>query len=129
MRTLIKKRNLVRGFTLIEVIVTITIAAILASFLVTFMGTGIIKSSDPVYQAKNLAEAESHLEKISAFYNNDYLTKKTITWSQFTTGTNYCKKYADCSTITVCSVCIDGYETIEASITIGNQKLVAYFIQ
>ena len=126
MRTLIKKRNLVRGFTLIEVIVTITIAAILASFLVTFMGTGIIKSSDPVYQAKNLAEAEIALEKISANYTA-YLTKGTPNWSTF--KSTYCSPYATCSTITGCSVCITGYETIEASITVGNQKLVAYFIQ
>lgn len=126
MRTLIKKRNLVRGFTLIEVIVTITIAAILASFLVTFMGTGIIKSSDPVYQAKNLAEAEIALEKISANYTA-YLSKGTPDWSTF--KSTYCSPYATCSTITGCSVCITGYETIEASITVGGQKLVAYFIQ
>ena len=91
------------------------------------MGTGIIKSSDPVYQAKNLAEAEAAMENISANYNA-YLTKGTPNWSDFK-GTNYCRKYATCSTITECSVCLTGYETIEASITVGNQRLVAYFIQ
>ena len=126
MNKMIKEKISASGFTLIEVIVAITVAAILASFLVTFMGTGIIKSSDPVYQAKNLAEAEAALENISANYNA-YLTKGTPDWSTF--KSTYCSTYATCSTLTGCSVCLTGYETIEASITAGNQKLVAYFIQ
>lgn len=40
-----------KGFTLLEVIITIVIAAIFGSILFAFMGTAITKSSDTIFQA------------------------------------------------------------------------------
>ncbi|MCU0584171.1 MAG: prepilin-type N-terminal cleavage/methylation domain-containing protein [Syntrophales bacterium] len=42
------------GFTLLEVIVTIVIAAIMGVFFAQFVGTNVIRSADPVYRVQNL---------------------------------------------------------------------------
>jgi len=115
-----------KGFTLIEVIVTLTIAAILGTFLIVFMGTSMLRSSDSINQAKNLATAKGAMEKISSNYA-DYLALGTPTWATFKTN---CATNATCASLAAgCSVCIMGYETISATITVGDQTLVTYFMQ
>ena len=47
-----------KGFTLIEVIVTLVIAAILGTFLVAFMGTAVTRSGEPVVRSKQLYELQ-----------------------------------------------------------------------
>jgi len=49
----IYKMNNKKGFTLLEVIVSIIVAAILGTMLVAFMRTGVLHSADPVAIAKN----------------------------------------------------------------------------
>jgi prepilin-type N-terminal cleavage/methylation domain-containing protein len=62
----LKKRE--NGFTLIEVIVTLTVAAILGAFLVSFMGTALTKSGEPVIRAKQLYELQQVMENIKSTY-------------------------------------------------------------
>lgn len=57
-----------KGFTLIEIIVTIVIAAIAASMMVTFMGKNITSSSVPVTWVKNQGEVNQAMEKIVVQY-------------------------------------------------------------
>jgi prepilin-type N-terminal cleavage/methylation domain-containing protein len=57
-----------RGFTLVEVIVTLVVAAILGAFLVSFMGTALTKSGEPVVRAKQLYELQQVMENIKATY-------------------------------------------------------------
>jgi len=57
-----------KGFTLIEVIVTLLIAAILGTFLVTFMGTAVTKSGEPVARSKQLYELQQVMENIKSTY-------------------------------------------------------------
>ena len=59
-----------KGFTLIEVIVTIVIAAILGTFLVSYMSGGITKSSIPVIWVKQEFNVFETMEKITADYRN-----------------------------------------------------------
>jgi len=56
------------GFTLIEIIVTLVIAAILGTFLVAFMGTALTKSGEPVARSKQLYELQQVLENIKGTY-------------------------------------------------------------
>ncbi|MCE5263471.1 MAG: prepilin-type N-terminal cleavage/methylation domain-containing protein [Deltaproteobacteria bacterium] len=57
-----------KGFTLLEIIITLTIAAILATFLVTFMGTALTKSGEPVVRSKQLYELQQVMENVKATY-------------------------------------------------------------
>ena len=111
-----------RGFTLLEVIIIIVMAAILGSFLVTFMGTAITKSSVPVKQTRDLGILIGNIETITAAYTSYLRGPKTATdWTNFkttcgspviiTTGDMYNAKF----------------QTIQVAITAGDQHLVSYF--
>lgn len=58
------------GFTLIEIIVTIAIAAIMGVFFAQFVYTGVIHSADPVRQVQNTSRASEIMEKMTADYKN-----------------------------------------------------------
>jgi prepilin-type N-terminal cleavage/methylation domain-containing protein len=67
MPSLTRKLNQ-RGFTLIEVIVTIIATAILGVIFINFMGTAMSKSVRSVEMVKGEASAEAVLERIIADY-------------------------------------------------------------
>jgi len=123
----LKKRGLLcdraRGFTLLEVIITIALAAILGTFMILFIGTSVLRSSDSVNQAINLATAKGAMEKISSSYAG-YLA--TGDWTTFKSN---CSTNASCSVLEGCSICFAGKETIAATITVGDQTFVTYFMQ
>jgi prepilin-type N-terminal cleavage/methylation domain-containing protein len=54
------------GFTLLEVIVTIVIAAIMGVFFAQFVGTSVIHSADPVYRMQNLSGTTHIMEYMTA---------------------------------------------------------------
>jgi prepilin-type N-terminal cleavage/methylation domain-containing protein len=56
------------GFTLLEVIVTIVIAAIMGVFFAQFVGTSVIHSADPVYRTQNLSGTTHIMEYMTADY-------------------------------------------------------------
>jgi prepilin-type N-terminal cleavage/methylation domain-containing protein len=66
-----------RGFTLIEVIVALTVAAILGTMLVTFMETGITESVRTVARVKNTYDLGKVIENITADYKNTLATDST----------------------------------------------------
>ncbi|OGP64157.1 MAG: hypothetical protein A2169_04240 [Deltaproteobacteria bacterium RBG_13_47_9] len=127
MKKLMRNRSAEKGFTLLEVIITIVIAAILASFLFTFMGS-VPKSTNPVIQAQNLAAAQSVMEKITADYESYVRTGNTAAWTNIG---------AEGSINDSTSITYDGslittmpfFTVREVTVTSGDQKLVSYFIQ
>lgn len=66
------------GFTLIEIIVTIVIAAIMGVFFVQFVGTNVIHSVDPVIQVQNLSRASEVMEKMTSQYKNLAVTQSNF---------------------------------------------------
>jgi prepilin-type N-terminal cleavage/methylation domain-containing protein len=56
------------GFTLLEIIITIVIAAIMGVFFAQFVYTGVIHSADPVRQVQNMSTATQSMESMSADY-------------------------------------------------------------
>jgi prepilin-type N-terminal cleavage/methylation domain-containing protein len=58
-----------RGFTLLEIVITIIIAAILGSILVQYLGTGFIHSGQSVNLVQDAALLTGVLEKMTADYN------------------------------------------------------------
>ena len=57
-----------RGFTLIEVVITILVGAILGSLVVSQLGTSLFHSADSVFVVKNEGLAEAWLERITSDY-------------------------------------------------------------
>ena len=57
-----------QGFTLIEVVSTILIAAILGFLVVSHMGTSLIRSADSVWVVRNEGLAEAWMERILSDY-------------------------------------------------------------
>jgi prepilin-type N-terminal cleavage/methylation domain-containing protein len=122
MKKLIRIKKSERGFTLLEVIITIVIAAILGSFLITFMGTAITRSSDPIFQVQNRATAEGTMEVIVADYATHLAAGNSTSWS------NFKNQHIAVTTNTINNtVHGSNFETIEVTITEGNQKFVSYF--
>jgi len=62
------------GFTLIEVIVSLVVAAILGAMLVAFLGTGMMKSAQPVLIAQNGAYLNRIMDKMTADYKYQMAT-------------------------------------------------------
>ena len=121
-KTMQRKRS-GKGFTLLEVIITIVIAGILASFLITFMQS-VPKSVNPVIQTQNLAAAQAVMEKISADYET-YLRTGAPAWANIGTG------YVTNETMSSATIYSDfNYFTVrEITVPIGDQKLVSYFVE
>lgn len=124
MKKLLKIKKSQQGFTLLEVIITLTIAAILGSFLVTFMGTSVTMSSEPISEAQNLASAEGTMESIAADYAGYLKTGTTPSWNTIKT-----KTYPNASITTISNFLGQNFEALEVTVTVGKQKLVSYFIQ
>ncbi len=72
-KSIINKKNC--GFTLIEVIVSIVIAAILGSFMISLIGTGLNKSMKPARNIQNINRIDRVMEGI----NSDYFAMLTET--------------------------------------------------
>jgi prepilin-type N-terminal cleavage/methylation domain-containing protein len=58
------------GFTLLEIIVTIAIAAIMGVFFAQFVYTGVVHSADPVRRVQNYSRASEVMENMTAQYKN-----------------------------------------------------------
>lgn len=55
-----------RGFSLIEIIITLVVLAIAGAMLATFMGPGITRSSDPLRALQNDASLQAVMENMIA---------------------------------------------------------------
>ncbi len=73
-----------KGFTLIEVIVTIILAALAGVVVFTYLGNVLTKSHIPLEQVKGLAEAVEGMEEIIVEYQ-EYVKggRDTADWSAF----------------------------------------------
>ncbi len=57
-----------RGFTLIEVIITVVVLAVLAAMMASYFGTSFYRSSSSIFNLKKSQELNQVMEKISAKY-------------------------------------------------------------
>jgi prepilin-type N-terminal cleavage/methylation domain-containing protein len=71
------KRLEQKGFTLIEVIVTLVVAAILGTILVQFMGTSLTRSAEPIIMVQEGFSLSEVMEKMTAHYKYLLATDST----------------------------------------------------
>jgi Tfp pilus assembly protein PilV len=67
------------GFTLIEIILSIVFAAIIGVVFLTYMGTQLTQSGDPVHITRHEGMAEMWMERIIADYVQEMNTPATYT--------------------------------------------------
>jgi prepilin-type N-terminal cleavage/methylation domain-containing protein len=70
-----------KAFTLIEVIITIVVAALMGVVIFTYMGNVLTRSSEPVEMVKDLGQAVEIVEEITAKYE-EYQNFE-LTWTEF----------------------------------------------
>jgi prepilin-type N-terminal cleavage/methylation domain-containing protein len=88
-----------RGFTLIEIIITLTVTAVLATMIFTYFGTAFTESVTPVTRLKNSAALQRVIENITADYNvyPKWRSVAVYTTSNYVIPTNFNGRYYKCT--------------------------------
>jgi len=137
MKKLVNNLKNKNGFTLLEVIATITVAALLGTFLIAFLGSAVSKSADPIRQIRDLNVSQQNIEQYSALYAA-YLAATTPDWTAFKTqiGCANPSSLPDCPNSANCCKLASGssiynanYETVQVTNTQNNQRIVTYFME
>ncbi|MEA3421635.1 MAG: type II secretion system protein [Acidobacteriota bacterium] len=120
-----------RGFTFIEIIVTLIIAAILGVILIQFMGSSVSGSAENVQRIKDGFVLNQEMEKITRDYRNWLKTSPddSITVFETAVNTNYADIIVSGETgIIEVDPGNDGdVEIFQVTITDGTQTLMALF--
>ena len=77
-----------KGFSLLEVIITIVIAAVVGAMMFQFMGTALIRSGEPVNIVRDEANTEKLMEKVISDYVRAINTNP-VTALTTVSGTDY----------------------------------------
>lgn len=89
-----------RGFTLLEIIITLTTLAVLATMIVTYFGSAFLESATPITRLRNAAALHRIMENIKADCN---IYPRWRSGSAYTAGTyivptNFNGRYYKCTT-------------------------------
>lgn len=112
-----------RGFTLIEVIVIVLIAAFLGLLTVQMLGTSFLRSFSPVAAARDSAQAEATVETVIGFYVGHVNAN--------TSGTLDAVKaqFPNNATLTITDTTIDGVAGLLVTSTVGGQSVTTLLTQ
>lgn len=91
-----RKKGRGQGFTLLEVIAGLVLISIMAAMLVTFMGTGVTQSANPVIMAQDGAYLNQIMENMTADYKYLLATAQSPL-SQLSTNIGNTNHYSDAS--------------------------------
>jgi Tfp pilus assembly protein PilX len=72
-----------QGFTLVEVIVIVTVLGLLGALMVNLMGTQLLRSSNPATIASNAGSAEAAMEGVVANFTNKVNTNTSTALDAF----------------------------------------------
>jgi prepilin-type N-terminal cleavage/methylation domain-containing protein len=113
-----------RGFTLVEVIVIITVIGLLGALVVNLMGTQLLRSSNPATIASNAGDAETAMEAVVANFTNKVN-------SNITTALDTLKAdYASNSTVSIVDTpSWNGVRALIVTTTVGNTSYTTLLTQ
>lgn len=128
-----------RGFTLLEVIVTIIVAAVMGVILVQFMGTAMLRSGEPVVRVQDVSTLRHVLDNMTSDYKYLAATQANFL-STFKTRVDTPGYYGTGYTATTRYIEFDGsgneiqdtsapYNLLKVTVTRGNQSLSTVFSQ
>ena len=88
------------GFTLIEIIITLTVTAVLATMIYTYFGEAFSESVTPITRLRNSAALQRVMENIRADYNvyPKWRSGAAYTTSNYVIPTNFNGHYYRCTT-------------------------------
>ncbi|MDZ7762152.1 MAG: prepilin-type N-terminal cleavage/methylation domain-containing protein [Desulfovermiculus sp.] len=109
------------GFSLIEIIVSLVIVAVVGTMVFTFLRGTVVPSSKPVFMAKDLADAQAIMEEKVAEYSK-YLSDEEYSWGELKDSLNGTEVQNEINDDYV-------FEIIEVTISFGDQKISALFTQ
>ncbi len=130
-----------KGFTLIEIIVTLVVVAIMGTMLVVFMGDSLARSVNPITMVQNQNKVNEYMERIVAKYQAD-IKSKTLDLSALKiwieTSGNYAA-YVDsasatpvnfvANTETPCTLGAAGCYALKVTLQKGGITIVGLFTQ
>ncbi len=139
MKTLFFKINNRKGFTLIEVIVTLIVAAVMGALLVQFLGTSFLRSADPVIRVKEISSLRQVMDNMTSNYKylaatdaNFLSTFRTRVQTPNYYGSGYTVPaaqyvYFDGSNNEVVDGGTGGFRVLKVTIARNDQRLTALF--
>lgn len=107
------------GFTLLEVIISLVVFAILGAMIAGFMSSSLTRSHEPVFLARDLATVQDAAEEAVAEYNR-YL-RGEINWAAFSGG------LAACQDVTGQGNMSGAFTILECTFTVGDQRVNILF--
>lgn len=113
-----------RGFTLIEIIVTLVIAGLLGALLVNMLGTSLIKGGTASLTARDSAQAESVIELVVAKYveHVNANTSGSLAYVQ--------AQYPANATLSYTSLTMDGgVDALRVTATVGSSSATTLLTQ
>jgi len=125
-----------RGLTLLEIVITFILAALVGSMLVEYMGTSLTRGGEAVMMVQDGFSLNSVMEKITADYEDKY-KKGSYDFSTFKSNIdNNTPNYGNYTAVTGYITFVGGTETpdtsgdnnlLKVTITNNNQSLTALF--
>ena len=91
-----------QGFTLLEIIITLTVTAVLATMIYTYFGKAFTESVTPITRLNSSAALQRVMENITADYNvyPKWRSGTVYTSARYVIPTNFNGHYYKCSTAT-----------------------------
>ena len=121
-----------KGFTLIEVIITIVILAIAAAAAIGYMGTSFTGSAVPAGQVQRQYQLIQRMETITSQYRNAITNDSAFTLANFKTSFIDGTQYVDSTQTGLITMTSGTYTTqsvLRVTLVNGDQTLISIFTQ
>lgn len=111
------------GFTLLEVIVIVIVAGLLAALVLNLMGTQLLRSSNPATIAADAGDAEAAMEGVVANYTGKVNTNTTTALDALKAD------YTTNSTVSITDATWNSVRTLTVTTRVGNTSYTSLFTQ
>ncbi|RQD63147.1 MAG: prepilin-type N-terminal cleavage/methylation domain-containing protein [Desulfonatronovibrio sp. MSAO_Bac4] len=115
--------KIINGFTLVEILVTIIVAALVGVVIFTYLSEVVVRSTEPVIMARNLTEAVLVMEKVTMEYSQYLNQGGSFGCTRFENISNM----ISCISVTSQENLGDEFEILKITVSSGKQSIAALF--